>query len=192
MRIAGGEWKGRDIKVPSGDAVRPTQDRVREALFSMLQFELQGASVLDLFAGSGSVGLEALSRGASRATFVEVAPRHLACLQANIALVKAAARCTVVKADVYAWLDAAPAGAFDVAYTDPPYELGAEKGYARVLGVLAGRNVVKEGGLFVAEMKAHQTPDASPLWDLVRDRVYGQTRIAVYRRKLPLPNTGAV
>ena len=60
MRISGGEWKGRNLKVPSGDAVRPTQDRVREALFSMLQFELQGASVLDLFAGSGSVGLEAL------------------------------------------------------------------------------------------------------------------------------------
>ena len=191
MRIAGGEWKGRNLKVPSGDAVRPTQDRVREALFSMLQFELQGANVLDLFAGSGAVGLEALSRGASRATFVELAPRHLACLQANIATVKAEARCTAVKADVYAWLNTA-AGGFDVAYADPPYELGAAQGYARVLALLAERNVVKEGGLFIAEMKAHQDPDDSPLWDLVRDRVYGQTRIAVYRRKLPLPNTDAV
>ena len=192
MRIAGGEWKGRNLKVPSGDAVRPTQDRVREALFSMLQFELQGANVLDLVAGSGSVGLEALSRGASRATFVELAPRHAACLQANIAAVGAGARCTVVKADVYAWLAAAAGCAFDVAYADPPYELGAEKGYARVLALLAERDVVKAGGLFIAEMKGHQTPDESPLWDLVRDRVYGQTRLAVYRRKLPLPNTDAV
>ena len=191
MRIAGGEWKGRVLKVPAGDAVRPTQDRVREALFSMLQFELQGANVLDLFAGSGSVGLEALSRGASRATFVELAPRHAACLQANIAMVKAADRCAVVKADVYSWLNTA-AGPFDVAYADPPYALGAEQGYARVLALLAERNVVKPGGLFVAEMKGRQAPDESPLWDLVRDRVYGQTRIAVYRRKLPLPNTDAV
>ena len=191
MRIAGGEWKGRTLKVPAGDAVRPTQDRVREALFSMLQFELQGADVLDLFAGSGSVGLEALSRGAARATFVELAPRHAACLQANIAMVKAGARCTVVKADVYSWLNSA-AGPFDVAYADPPYALGAEKGYARMLALLAERNVVKAGGLFIAEMKGHQDPDASPDWDLVRDRVYGQTRIAVYRRKLPLPNTDAV
>ena len=191
MRIAGGEWKGRSLKVPAGDAVRPTQDRVRGALFSMLQFELQGAAVLDLFAGSGAVGLEALSRGASRATFVELAPRHAACLQANIAMVGAEARCTVVKADVYAWL-ATAAGGFDVAYAGPPYELGAEKGYARVLALLAARDVVKAGGLFIAEMKGRQSPDASPLWDLVRDRVYGQTRLAVYRRKLPLPNTDAV
>ena len=191
MRIAGGEWTGRNLKVPAGDAVRPTQDRVREALFSMLQFELQGANVLDLFAGSGSVGLEALSRGAARATFVELAPRHAACLRANIATVKAEDRCTVVKADVYAWLDTA-AGAFDVAYADPPYALGAEQGYARVLARLAERGVVKEGGLFIAEMKGHQRPDESPAWDLVRDRVYGQTRIAVYRRKLSLPNTDSV
>ena len=72
MRIAGGEWRGRNLRVPQGDAVRPTQDRVREALFSMLQFELEGANFLDLFAGSGAVGLEALSRGAARARFVEL------------------------------------------------------------------------------------------------------------------------
>ena len=123
---------------------------------------------------------------------MELAPRHAACLQANIAAVKAEARCTVVKADVYAWLSAAAGSAFDVAYADPPYELGAEKGYARVLALLAERDVVKAGGLFIAEMKGHQAPDESPLWDLVRDRVYGQTRLAVYRRKLPLPNTDAV
>jgi len=184
MRIAGGEWRGRNLKVPAGDAVRPTQDRVREALFSMLQFELAGAEVLDLFAGSGSVGFEALSRGAARATFVEMAPRHLACIQANIAMLKAEARCQTVRADVYSWL-ASFAGqpAFDIAYADPPYALGAEQGYARVLALLAERNIVRPGGLFVAEMKGHQTPDESPLWDLCRDRTYGQTRIAVYRRR---------
>ena len=182
MRIAGGEWRGRNLRVPQGDAVRPTQDRVREALFSMLQFELEGANFLDLFAGSGAVGLEALSRGAVRATFVELSPRHIACVNANIALVKAEARASVVRADVYTWLASAAPMAFDVAYADPPYELGAEQGYARMLALLAERGVVKEGGLFIAEMKSHQSPDASPLWELCRDRTYGHTRLAVYRR----------
>ena len=70
MRIAGGEWRGRNLKSPKGDLVRPTQDRVREALFSMLQNDIPGAKFLDVFAGSGAVGLEALSRGAASATFV--------------------------------------------------------------------------------------------------------------------------
>lgn len=186
MKISGGEWRGRNLKVPPGEAVRPTQDRVRKALFSMLQFELEGTSFLDLFAGSGSVGLEALSRGAARATFVEQAPRHLACLQANLATVSAGPRSTVVRADVYAWLEAFNAAVlppFDIAFADPPYALGEEKGYARVLQILAEKNVVKANGIFVAEMKVHQTPDVSPLWDLLRDRVYGQTRLAVYRKK---------
>lgn len=182
MRIAGGEWRGRSLRVPQGDAVRPTQDRVREALFSMLQFELGGASFLDLFAGSGAVGLEALSRGAARAVFVELSPRHVACVKANIALVGAEARVSVVRADAYAWLASAAPLAFDVAYADPPYELGAERGYARMLALLAERGVVKEGGLFIAEMKSHQAPDVSPLWELCRDRAYGHTRLAVYRR----------
>ena len=175
MKISGGDWRGRPLKVPAGDAVRPTQDRVREALFSMLQFELADAAFLDLFAGSGSVGLEALSRGAACVT----------CLQANIALLKAESRCQVVRADVYQWLATASQSAVDIAYADPPYALGAEQGYAKVLAVLAERNIVKPDGLFIAEMKAHQTPDESPLWELVRDRTYGQTRIAIYRRLSP-------
>ena len=186
MRISGGKWRGRNLRVPSGEAVRPTQDRVREALFSMLQFELADAKVLDLFAGSGSVGLEALSRGASHATFVELALRPLACLQANIAQVQAEACTSVIRGDVYAWLGTATVAegqGFDVAYADPPYELGAAQGYSRMLTLLAERNIVKPQGLFIAEMKSHQTPDESPPWDLCRDRVYGQTRIAIYRRK---------
>ena len=83
MRITGGEFGGRNLKVPKSDAIRPTQDRVREALFNIIQFEIAGADFLDLFAGSGAVGLEALSRGAKSVTFVERERRHLAVLNEN-------------------------------------------------------------------------------------------------------------
>ena len=203
MRIAGGEFRGRVLSVPKGLDVRPTQDRVREALFSMLQNDMCGARFLDLFAGSGSVGLEALSRGAETVTFVEHAPRSLACLSRNIAMLKVENRCRVIRADVYAWLAAAPAAnnaldglngfnglnglnapeAFDVVYADPPYAVGAEHGYATVLARLVEGGFVKPGGLFIAEMTAGQTLDSSPAWELCRDRTYGQTRLAIYRRQ---------
>ena len=87
MRITGGEFGGRNLKVPKSDAIRPTQDRVREALFNMIQFEVPGSDFLDLFAGSGAVGIEALSRGAKSATFVESNRRHMPVLLENLRLV---------------------------------------------------------------------------------------------------------
>ena len=195
MRITSGEFRGRNLLVPKGDEVRPTQDRVREALFSMLGSLVEGANFLDLFAGSGAVGLEALSRGARLATFVELSPRHVACLEKNIANLKAEARTRVVRADVYAYLSTlsnlsptpsgslpSTANAYDLVFADPPYALGAEKGYADVLKVLVEKNVVVPGGYFVTEMRYRQDPESSPAWELCRDRTYGQTRLAVYRR----------
>ena len=194
MRISGGEFRGRVLSVPKGLDVRPTQDRVREALFSMLQNDIRGARFLDLFAGSGSVGLEALSRGAETVAFVEHAPRSLACLSRNIAMLKVEDRCRVIRADVYAWLATTPAAnnaldglnapvAFDIAYADPPYAVGAEHGYATVLARLVEGGFVKPGGLFIAEMTSGQALDSSPAWELCRDRTYGQTRLAIYRRR---------
>lgn len=184
MRIAGGEWRGRVLKAPAGDAVRPTQDRVREALFSMLGPILPGAVVLDLFAGAGTVGLEALSRGAARAVFVELSSAHARILGENVATLGAGNRAKVVCADARRWVETAAAeGPFDLVYADPPYELGAQMGYAGMLQTLASGGAVASGGIFVAEMKLQQEPDASEQWELLRDRVYGQTRLAVYRRK---------
>jgi 16S rRNA (guanine966-N2)-methyltransferase len=184
MRIAGGEWRGRNLKSPKGDLVRPTQDRVREALFSMLQNDIPGAKFLDVFAGSGAVGLEALSRGASHATFVEQSSSSLACIKSNIEMVKCENRTEVIRSDAYSWLKTDAAGrSFDIAFADPPYALGHEQGYAEILNALAVHNVVRPGGLFIAEMKRVQDPDTSEYWDLCRDRIYGQTRVAVYKRK---------
>ena len=86
MRITGGEFGGRNLKVPKSDAIRPTQDRVREAVFNIIQFEVAGSDFLDLFAGSGAVGLEAFSRGARSVTFVEANRRHLSVLKENLTL----------------------------------------------------------------------------------------------------------
>ena len=210
MRITGGEFGGRNLKVPKSDAIRPTQDRVREALFNIIQFEIGGADFLDLFAGSGAVGLEALSRGAKSVTFVEANRRHLAVLNENLAMVTgrgssgascasytrdsscasqtrdsslaSSARTTVVAADCYRWLATYAGPGFSIGFADPPYALGEEKGYAAVLATLAERGVIREGGLFVAEMAAVQKAEETPGWELVRDRTYGKTRLCIWRR----------
>ncbi len=180
MRITGGKFGGRNLKVPKSDAIRPTQDRVREALFSILAPEIAGSDFLDLFAGCGAVGLEALSRGARSATFVEQNRRHLAVLNENLGAVGQDA--AVIAADCYRYLATYAGPGFSIAFADPPYALGEEKGYAQVLATLAARGVVRPGGHFVAEMTAVQRAEETPGWDLLRDRTYGKTRLCIWRR----------
>jgi 16S rRNA (guanine966-N2)-methyltransferase len=121
MRIIAGEWRGRRIAAPRGTLVRPTADRVREAWMNIVRSELPDALVLDLCAGSGALGLEALSRGAARCDFVEQAPRSLAVLHANIAALGAGDRARVVRADAVRHVAGLAPGAYDVAFADPPY-----------------------------------------------------------------------
>jgi len=183
VRITGGEFGGRNLKVPKSDAIRPTQDRVREALFNILAPEIGGAAFLDLFAGSGAVGIEAISRGAASVTFVEGNRKHAAVLQQNLSnLSNASNLSNVVIADVYRWIATYAGAGFTMAFADPPYKLGEEKGYAQVLATLAERNVVRSDGLFIAEMTAVQKAEETPGWYLLRDRTYGKTRICIWRR----------
>ena len=186
MRITGGEFGGRNLKVPKSDLIRPTQDRVREALFNILQFEVPGAAFLDLFAGSGAVGLEALSRGAKSVTFVERERRHLTVLKENLELLKVdtkARACEVIAADAYAYLSRYTGPGFEIVFADPPYALGEERGYVEVLKTLAERGVVKAGGLFIAEMTASQSVEEVVGWELFRDRTYGKTRLCLWRKR---------
>ena len=183
MRITGGEFGGRILKVPKTDAVRPTQDRVREAVFNIIQCEIAGADFLDLFAGSGAVGLEALSRGAKAVTFVERERKHLAVVRENLDSFRVLSTAAdVVPADVYRWLSTYSGSGFSIGFADPPYALGEEKGYAQVLKTIAERGVIRPDGLFIAEMTAVQKAEETPGWDLLRDRVYGKTRICIWRR----------
>lgn len=185
MRITGGQFGGRNLKVPKSDLIRPTQDRVREAVFNIIQFELPGKDFLDLFAGSGAVGIEALSRGADKVVFVEKERRHLAVLKENLSALRLEEQSgspDVIAADVYAFINRYSGPGFDIVFADPPYALGEEKGYASVLATAAARGLVRPGGLFIAEMTAVQNAEETPGWELVRDRIYGKTRICLWRR----------
>ena len=121
VRIVAGEFRGRRLRMPEGDQVRPTADRVREAWFSILAAAVPGARVLDLFAGSGALGLEALSRGAVTAEFVERHRLSLAALKENIAALGVDGRATVRPVEAMKFAAALLPGAFDVALADPPY-----------------------------------------------------------------------
>ncbi|MDQ2891355.1 MAG: 16S rRNA (guanine(966)-N(2))-methyltransferase RsmD [Gemmatimonadota bacterium] len=125
MRIVGGEWRGRNIKAPLGNGVRPTLDRVREAWMSIVQASLPGARVLDLFAGSGALGIEAMSRGARSAEFVDNDPRSLSALRANLEALGAPARATVTRGDAILFTSCLQRDAFDVVFADPPYASAA-------------------------------------------------------------------
>jgi 16S rRNA (guanine966-N2)-methyltransferase len=121
VRIIAGEWRGRRIGVPDGSAVRPTPDRVRETLFNWLRDSLPGARCLDLFAGTGVLGFEALSRGAAEAWLVEQDAALVAALEATARTLGATPR--IVRRDAHAFLREPPSGRFDVVFLDPPYAL---------------------------------------------------------------------
>lgn len=121
MRIVGGEFRGRRLEIPDDPRVRPTADRVREAWMSIVQQALPGARVLDLYAGSGALGLEALSRGAASADFVELNPPSLQALKSNIAALGVEARTTVHRGEALRFAGRLQPGAYDLALADPPY-----------------------------------------------------------------------
>ena len=124
MRIIAGRWRGHPLKAPAGRKTRPTPDRVREAWMSALQPWIPDATVLDLFSGSGALGLEALSRGASRVTLVEKARGALEAIESNVAKLGARAEVEVVRGDALAYAKKLEAAAFDIVLADPPYHLG--------------------------------------------------------------------
>jgi 16S rRNA (guanine966-N2)-methyltransferase len=171
VRVVAGEFKGRRLHSPRGARTRPTADRVREALFSMLG-DVSGARVLDLYAGSGALGIEALSRGAESAVFVERDQQALAALQRNLEAVGADA--DVRSQDVQGFL-ARSEGTFDLVFCDPPYDEASRVAAAlsEALPAMLGENarIVTESD--------KRNPLLLPL-PLVVERAYGDTRIAIH------------
>ena len=173
MRIVAGEWGGRRLHAVKGKGVRPTTDRVRESWMAALGEELVDARVLDLFAGSGALGLEALSRGAREATFVERARGALITLKGNIELLGAQERSRIIRGDAMAYARKVEPGTFDLVLADPPYDGGfarellaefSQKPFARSLWV------------------EHRTKELMPPLPLLRQRRYGDTTLSILSR----------
>jgi 16S rRNA (guanine966-N2)-methyltransferase len=172
VRVIAGTYKGRRLRPPAGRSIRPTADRVREALFSILG-PVEGLRVLDLFAGSGALGIEAASRGAAAVTFVDSDSRAVTAIRRNLAAVGLDA--PVFRRDALAYLEAGP-GPFDLIFVDPPYSSALR--LAAPLAARAG-GAMSETARIVTESDRRQ-PLELPL-PLLRERTYGDTRIAIHR-----------
>lgn len=177
VRIVGGRWRGTKLQVVDRPGLRPTSDRVRETLFNWLLPMLPGARVLDLFAGTGALGLEALSRGAAQAVLVEHDRDAAAALRATVARLQGGEAAQVVQADALAWLHAQPEGAFDLAFVDPPFDANLWGG---VLPPLLPR-LAEDGWLYVEAPGTDDTPPP-PGWRLHREGRTRDVRFALYRR----------
>ena len=180
LRIIAGEWRGRKLTAPAGDTTRPTADRTRETLFSMLVSRIgdfDGLTVADLFAGSGALGLEALSRGAASCVFVEQDAAALRALRANIANLRAAPQCDVRASSVLAL---GPAKApLDLILLDPPYNSGAG---AVALDKLQRLGWIGEGTWISLETAADEEPKVKGL-EAVADRKVGKARLTLLRQQ---------
>ena len=173
-RIIAGAWKGRKLVSPAGLATRPTNARARQAVFDILAHapwcELRGAKVLDMFAGTGAYGLEALSRGAAAAVFFEQSPTALAALRANIAACNANAR--VVPGDVLA---APPGNPHDLIFLDPPY---GQDFVPKTLPVLRARHWIAPGAIIIAELGPGEDIETPAL---LAERTHGKASVKIWR-----------
>lgn len=178
MRIVAGEWGGRPLRGPKNDATRPTSDRLREALFSILG-DIEGWEVLDLFAGTGAVGLEALSRGAARAVSVESGRPALAILRENVRTLGAEDRSRIEAKDVARFVEVCTLS-FDLVFADPPYAQAAQVG-AELAPQMA--RLVRPGGRWILE-QSRRDPEPEPIDGFEGPvlRTYGEARIALFER----------
>ena len=187
MRVIAGTAKGtRLAAVPPG--VRPVSDRGREGVFSSLGELVAGAAVLDLFAGTGAMGIEALSRGAARAVFVERSPRAIASIRQNLDRTSLDDRAHVVRSEVDRFLEGSrdPDGPFDLVFLDPPYELaGAE--LSATLERLAGSDSLAEAATVVLTRDSRSSIDVVPVnWRVAKRLRYGDSVVTLFRpRNLP-------
>ncbi len=179
MRVISGDKRGRRLKEPRGMETRPTTDQVKEAMFSILQFELEGKEVLDLFAGTGQLGIEALSRGAKRAVFCEESPAALKIIGENLKICGLEDRARVCRGDALRLLPGL--GSFDIILIDPPY---ASDYYEKCLKTIIEIDNLRENGIIILEsLKERVLPSLPPPYEKGREYVYGRKKLSIFRRK---------
>ena len=179
MRVVAGSARGTVLKTPEGMLTRPTADRVKEAVFSILHFDVQDAVVLDLFGGTGQLGIEALSRGAKRAVFVDHQQKACELIKENLRRTKFTQQAMVVRGDYLEYLRRTKER-FDIILLDPPY---AEIFLENALNCIAEIDILRDNGIIVTERPVEKALDVQmPGFTRSRDYKYGKTLITLYRR----------
>lgn len=179
MRVIAGRLGGRTLEAPGGSRVRPTYDRVRESVFAILGPVVEGASVLDLFAGSGALAIESISRGADRATLVEMDPGVLSVAATNVGRLGLSDECDLRRCDALRFIARdAVGGVYDLVFVDPPYESELQGPTLELLATWSG---LRSGAIVVLE-RASGKPMAASYGRLVRSRTetYGSTEVDIY------------
>ncbi len=178
MRVISGRLRGKRLEMLKEDAVRPTTDKVKESIFNVIQFDVVGASFLDLFAGSGQIGIEALSRGAQKVTFVDESKRAIDVVRRNLASTKLLERAEVVQNKAISFLRQTRER-FDIAFLDPPYKTGILQ---KALDLVA--NVMSERGIIICEHPAEEIlPVNIKNFRVSKSYKYGKIMLTVYRRE---------
>ena len=179
MRVITGKARGVVLKTPEGLTTRPTSDRVKEAMFSIIQFDLPGTRVLDLFGGTGQLGIEALSRGAKSAVFVDSGEKACALIRENLRRSKLESDAKIVRADYMEYLQRC-SEKFDIVLLDPPY---AEVFLENALKKLTEIDILQSGGIIVAERPVGKDlPWEFEGYSRSKDYKYGNTLLTLYRR----------
>lgn len=180
MRVISGTAKGTVLKTPEGLATRPTTDRVKEAMFSIIQFDLPGAAVLDLFGGTGQLGIEALSRGAKRAVFVDAADSACRLMKENLKKTKMEEKSQVIRSDYLSFLKNCK-DRYDIILLDPPY---IEVFLENSLNLITEIDILQTNGIIVTERPVEkELPWNFPGFSRSRDYKYGKTLLTIYRKE---------
>jgi len=179
MRVTGGIGRGRRLKVPAGSRIRPTSDKVKQALFNILGDKVEGAAFLDLYAGAGGIGIEALSRGAARAVFVDISRDSLSILKKNIEQTGFSDLALVVASKAETFLGK-PSGPYDILFLDPPYAVEITP----LLELIGGSEILKPSSIVIIEhFKKQPSPKNAGRLLLYRESRYGDTLLAFYKHE---------
>ena len=179
MRVISGTARGRKLKEPPNMGTRPTTDQVKEAVFNIIQFDVEGRRVLDLFAGTGQMGIEALSRGAREAVLVDLSPVAAGIVRQNLATTGFTGSARVVQSDWRAFLSACREK-FDLIFLDPPYK---ETMLENALEAIAAIDILSEHGIIICESpREKELPDLAAPYEKGRDYRYGKIKVTLYHR----------